>query len=380
VLLIKSINNKKIIQDLFIEGTLNIRDTFVDTSSSIINSKVMKSFGKNIFSYRVDDIKNQKEVDIIVKYKSDKIIQKGNFVTNPFRDKVMSKLYKEYNYVFGFDNSFKREMLIYENISKNVSKFIPKTYNTIINEAKREYVVVMEKFKDKDFRVFNSFEDYIWEKEDIKIVLRDIARIHSEYLNNYDSIKKSAYLNIIDGDFYKDAKEYLLYTLNKTNREYPQYISQHHKLITNFITNIEKNLKVLDTYPKTLSHNDFNPRNLNITNNNELLLFDWELACIQSPQHDVAEFFIFLINNEFKKDEMDEFLIYYKTCLERYSNITLDDDLFMHVFKICLLDLMINRLNLYLLSNKILRFKFIKKVYKNINKLISIYINENDFN
>ena len=378
--MIKSINNKKIIQDLFIEGTLNIRDTFVDTSSSIINSKVMKSFGKNIFSYRVDDIKNQKEVDIIVKYKSDKIIQKGNFVTNPFRDKVMSKLYKEYNYVFGFDNSFKREMLIYENISKNVSKFIPKTYNTIINEAKREYVVVMEKFKDKDFRVFNSFEDYIWEKEDIKIVLRDIARIHSEYLNNYDSIKKSAYLNIIDGDFYKDAKEYLLYTLNKTNREYPQYISQHHKLITNFITNIEKNLKVLDTYPKTLSHNDFNPRNLNITNNNELLLFDWELACIQSPQHDVAEFFIFLINNEFKKDEMDEFLIYYKTCLERYSNITLDDDLFMHVFKICLLDLMINRLNLYLLSNKILRFKFIKKVYKNINKLISIYINENDFN
>src|SRR5207248_4476390 len=56
----------------------------------------------------------------------------------------------------------------------------------------------------------------------------------------------------------------------------------------------------LDTAPRTLIHNDFNPRNIALRRAPEsgglrLCAFDWELATLGVAQRDLAEFLCFVL-------------------------------------------------------------------------------------
>ena len=102
-------------------------------------------------------------------------------------------------------------------------------------------------------------------------------------------------------------------------------------MITEAIDSTDQLWKIFDSFPKTLIHNDCNPRNICIRKatsdhglqSNEdtqrVCIYDWELARIDVPQHDLAEFLAFVLPPACSMDERMQLIEYYIKILEKYS-------------------------------------------------------------
>src|SRR5471030_868176 len=67
----------------------------------------------------------------------------------------------------------------------------------------------------------------------------------------------------------------------------------------------------LEAMPRTLIHNDFNPRNIGIRGSGagaRLCAYDWELATIHVPQHDVAELLAFVLPSAVDAREVEHYI------------------------------------------------------------------------
>ena len=89
--------------------------------------------------------------------------------------------------------------------------------------------------------------------------------------------------------------------------------------------------KIFDSFPMTLIHNDCNPRNICIRkatsdqgdssdeDPRRMCIYDWELARIDVPQHDLAEFLAFILPPDCSIHRRMEIIKYYIEMLEKYS-------------------------------------------------------------
>lgn len=97
----------------------------------------------------------------------------------------------------------------------------------------------------------------------------------------------------------------------------------------NAILSIDNIDAILAGAPSTLIHNDCNPRNLCLRKHPvqlkepgevcTLCLYDWELATIDVPQRDLAEFLTFTLSPATPIDVRVELIDFYRCCLEGFS-------------------------------------------------------------
>jgi len=99
------------------------------------------------------------------------------------------------------------------------------------------------------------------------------------------------------------------------------------------VDSVDELWKAFDSFPKTLIHNDCNPQNICIRkaipgdsdeDSRRMCIYDWELARIDVPQHDLAEFLAFVLPPEYSIHRRMEFIKYYIDMLEKYSKQKFD--------------------------------------------------------
>jgi hydroxymethylglutaryl-CoA reductase (NADPH) len=121
----------------------------------------------------------------------------------------------------------------------------------------------------------------------------------------------------------------------------------------------------LETAPRTLIHNDFNPRNICLRQTPSgptLCAYDWELATIGAPQRDLAEFLSFVLSPEWGKAEVDTYIERHRHALERESGCSIDRGLWVEGFRCSLYDVLVDRLAMYALIHRIRRQPFLPRV------------------
>ena len=116
----------------------------------------------------------------------------------------------------------------------------------------------------------------------------------------------------------------------------------------NAINSIPHIWSVLDTAPQTMIHNDCNPRNMCLRKFKEptipnhppltsqtqpgsgfvpysdprrVCIYDWELATIAVPQHDLAEFLAFTLQPSSSVQTWTELTEFYRQHLQHYSDM-----------------------------------------------------------
>lgn len=119
-------------------------------------------------------------------------------------------------------------------------------------------------------------------------------------------------------------------------------------MIDKAITSLQDIMTVVNSAPQTMIHNDCNPRNmcLRLTNTissvnpkgeptlhlpyelavpypdpRTMCLYDWELATIDVPQHDVAELLSFILQPSTPLNTWLELMNFYKQHLQFYSGV-----------------------------------------------------------
>jgi aminoglycoside phosphotransferase (APT) family kinase protein len=120
----------------------------------------------------------------------------------------------------------------------------------------------------------------------------------------------------------------------------------------------------LDAMPKTLIHNDFNPRNTcfkTVGGELQLCAYDWELATYHVPQYDVVEFLSFVLDEERYALRLG-YLEHYRQALHTLTGSYADADEFRTGAGYAALDFGLHRLGMYMMAHTVSPYPFLPRV------------------
>ena len=123
----------------------------------------------------------------------------------------------------------------------------------------------------------------------------------------------------------------------------------------------------LDRGPRTLIHNDFNPRNIALRRAPEglrLSAFDWELATIGAPQRDLAELLCFVLPPDASLTTISRWVERYRALLAAATMSVLERDEWEVGFAAALADLLVDRLSTYAMIDRVRPQPFLPRVVR----------------
>lgn len=269
-----------------------------------------------------------------------------------------------------------RELEIYRQSDPRFTKYVPEIYGIYRDDSREAYVIIQEYLKD--LHLLDSPDDVSeYTVEHIKSAIDGIADIHSIWYKREDELKKKEWI----GDY--PAKDMMLQLMplwkllaGHARNEFPEWISEmEFEMIMSRIDNIDAWWSLIDKMPKTLIHNDFNPRNIGFRQTADgprLCVYDWELATIHLPQHDLAEFLMFVLDENTNREELQYYAEYHRKALERAAGETIDPDEWWEGFRCSMWDLLINRIAMYAMAHTIRDYKFMDRIHNTIRKMLEV--------
>jgi hypothetical protein len=130
----------------------------------------------------------------------------------------------------------------------------------------------------------------------------------------------------------------------------------------------------LQAQPRTLIHNDFNSRNLAFRQNGtrNACAFDWELARIGAPQHDLAELLCFVFPQGAGRGELAYWLERHRTLLSARVGEEIDSSRWRRGFMLALNRILVERLPLYAMVHRFKPQPFLPRVVQNWSRLYAL--------
>lgn len=283
-------------------------------------------------------------------------------------------LFDDNKEIAGFCNTHIHETGFYSTAEKSVLVHCPKIYNVEIDEKNQDFVVLMEDLSENCY--FDTKEFPIsWNEKKIKAALNAISDVHATYMNKFNEISKSMHLRKIDDDLinFKTAGDFLKELTYHNAKSFPNLINKDVlALCDSFILNLSRNVGKMKNFPMSLSHNDFNNRNVcfqKCSSEDKFIIYDWELISYQNPQYDVVEFLLSVLPETSSKEDFYFYIKFYKNLLEKKTLQIFNDDEFLDLVYINALKLVFTRFNMHLLVNNAFDLGHIMKSYNNFIKI-----------
>jgi len=256
----------------------------------------------------------------------------------------------------------------------------PVVYSSGLEPVREVFFYTMEFLAEKSFSHIHTVHDpSCWTDEHICVVLDGAARMHAQYMAPGECEQLRTFTWIDPPNRERMARTVPLWhellTNNRSN--WPElWPDERAAFVEILISHLDDIWAVLEGAPKTLIHNDFNPRNLALRrataeSSTTLCAYDWELATIHVPQRDVVEFLAFVlppnrITSSGPEDDTESapemFHHFYRTRLELHSGRTFDEDHFTLVMRCAAADLAVTRLQLYGLVHTFKEYQWLDRV------------------
>ena len=130
-----------------------------------------------------------------------------------------------------------------------------------------------------------------------------------------------------------------------------------------------------------LIHNDFNPRNFTLIGNapqQQICVFDWELACIDLPQHDLAELLCFTLPANTTAAQLIDYVEQHRLELARVTHIEIDQEQWRQGLQLALQHLIILRIPSYTLFHRFKQQNFLPPLLRNWQFMYQTLVEMND--
>lgn len=353
--------------------------------SSIITELTARKVNKcvGLFPFRLvysaeKDVEKTKYVDVMLKVKplGKEVVLMLNTMAS-MCDATLATQFNKFKDTMGFSNTHEKELELYDHFSvKEQAKYFPKLYKSYKDEKREIYLLAVELLQNMD--MMNSAADVTqWSRQKIEIALDGIADIHSVHYKKVDEIKKQQWMGHIANAASRIEKIPLWNALAENARlEHNDFVLQEHlELFRNHIDDLTRWWTEIDQMPKTLIHNDFNPRNLALRNTQDgqrLCLYDLELMTVHIPQRDVVEFLSFVLNTNTKLEEFKELVDFSRVSLEKYTGQKIDPVQWRRGIKLAMYDYFVDRVLMYLMAHTYRHYKFMERVYNTSIHLVKL--------
>ena len=353
---LKKENLKKIFEKVLKKDIVKIEELKFEDKEGITGKVEQSSL--NLHKYGIV-FKEGLSKEVLVKSKSRNIIKNGIRLLNHDNDIYLLYLLIRYHKVLSFDKNYIRELKFYENIDIELKKHTIACYGCYKNSLQSKYLIFMKEIKDS----FEFDKSYIYKTLDV------IIKFHKQYYGKKECCDIYR-LNYYTNHDYKRSRRLLSYIFHKFDKENKTYFSSKGlEKIEDFLKNIHIYHKNLPKH-LSLTHNDFTARNT-FFRKETVLIYDWELACYQNPEHDLIEFLIFELH-KFADNEVRELIAYYKNNLLSALNMNIQNEDYKRILKFNTLEYIVNKLSVYRLADVSLKFEFMSGVCKNAARMLLI--------
>lgn len=269
----------------------------------------------------------------------------------------------------GFYNTHDKEIFIYTEEKCNM---FPKVFGYYINEDENIYALLMEYFEDAE--MLNSVMDInAWDNIKIEIGVNAMIDWHLIHTNN------TSWYTQKYSDSRTDAQiEMLVPTwkvlLENVRLRFPElYTENCVRKLSAGINKLPLLWNELKDFPKSIVHNDFNPRNAFFKNNSNvttICVYDWELATVHFPVYDLVEFLSFT-GSTLSDEEIHQYLNYFQQKLSNKFNEYKDSELFKKSVQCSVFDFGFHRLGMYMMAHSVGPYPFIPNVVRNFERLLN---------
>ena len=332
-------SNNKTLLNIFSSKINGLKEEKIYIENSISNIVGSNKLNMKRYSFSLDD----KDYDVLIKHSSPKIILNGVKILSSGKLSTALGLLNNHR-LFDYDKSNLREKKIYENIDESFRRIMIPYYGSYKND------MVL-----KNIRINNRY--------DYKEIIKEITKLHIFYYGKKEivSLFQLNNQNIKD---YKKAKKILI----KMYSELENRIDKELR-IEEFINNIDQ---YLGKYIKhqTLTHNDFSTRNI-FMDDEQLYIYDWELAAYQNPEHDLIELLAYSLE-QIDTKEVKEIIKMYRKELYSKINVKYNDQEYKEILINNLKKFIAIRLTMLRIANKKIKMDFIDILINNCNKLYYI--------
>ena len=317
------------------------------------------------------------DVFIKTKWKDERMIQLAETTARVCGDRL-GDLFTRFRDRLGFTGCHEKEVALYEKTDERLRRYTPEFFGTWHDPETETWSLALEQLNG--MRQMNAVETVRgWTPETIHAVIQGLAEIHSVGWCREAELSCQPWMGpvLVTRDMVEMQE-----LLDETAKHASSYIKQWageavcavHQHLVETVGDWWPGMEV---GPRTLIHNDFSPRNLAlrpIEGGSRLCAYDWELATVGVPQHDLAEFLCFVLTPETDRDSVECYLHLHRCELERYVGETLDGDLWLRGFRAALNDLLVNRFSMMLVAHRFQRQPYLERVINNWYRLYRMFL------
>jgi len=283
---------------------------------------------------------------------------------------TLGKLFRAGANGLGLLQAHKREPMLYRINEPGLRTHMPRLYGAMREANGQLFALAIECL---DSAAFPSWAEAgrPWPRETIRAVVETAAQIHSVFLGQTHLLKQKLWHPGIP------SPEEMLPLWRGLAGHAAEFFSDWWgepslPLQRRAARTARERRSALAAMPRTLVHNDFNPRNMAFRPNGAAprpCAFDWELAAVRVPQHDLAELLCFVLPPEAERATVLEYLEMLRARLEPHAGAPLERTQWYEGFGLSLDELILERFPLYALFHRVRRQPFLPRVLQNWKRL-----------
>ncbi|MEM6966729.1 MAG: phosphotransferase [Bacteroidota bacterium] len=295
----------------------------------------------------------------------DREVIRGLRVMSASIDPNLSDLFLEYQDHLEFKNCHLKELLLYRLLDEGGLEITPRYFGNYVEREREIYILLMELLEEKKLKIFNAENTpNSWDTHSIQNVIQTIHRVHHFFL---DFPMEKMCCSIPAFAPWK-AKPLYLKLIELIAKDYHD-VSWRHLIpqLRKFVDELEGDHQKIEL-PKTIIHNDCNPRNLAVRTNDVVCIYDWELAVKNFPHRDIVEFLSFSLPLNFSVNVLLRFLEFHFSLQENDNKWTEWKKGYSYALK----EFLVTRVTFYLAGKIVLNHAFAERVFLNALRMLDI--------
>lgn len=292
-------------------------------------------------------------------------------------DAAVEKAIARHRERLGILDCHTREIGIYQQPDHRLRDHAPKVYAAIDNQAREEWVLVLESLSDLE--LLDSANDVSgWQECHIEAAIRGLAQVHSVWYQREEELAAQRWITpkrhtaeMVEMNDLWEALSNYSWTF------FSDWLGEDMRpLVKSWIADSGEWWRELEQMPQTLIHNDFNPRNLAFRREGSqlrLCAYDWELAAFDVPQHDLAELLCFVLKPSDFADVVGKYIDMHRIELASATGSAIDATRWRAGFQLSLRHLLLNRFAMYCVMHTFRPQAFLPRVIKTWRRLHQMF-------
>ena len=310
------------------------------------------------------------EIELVVKDKAeDRVMHQLVAQTAALCDADLGQQCSRFEAALGLCRSHVRELALYRYPHPWIEQHMPRCYGVSENASRGVWSIAIEYLKDAEL-VGAAEASGQWTPAHIDAAIRGAASIHSVWYGREDGLRAKHWVapEITPADAV--AMTSLWRALASFSDAFYGTWSGGVllPLQRQFIRTIGGWWQELAALPGTLIHNDYNPRNLAFrrgAGDCRVCVFDWELARVGAPQHDLAELLCFVLPQGAGAEDLARWQDLHRLELSSRAGVAINGTAWRRGFVLALQHLAIDRLPFYALAHRFKPREYLPQVVRN---------------